>query len=480
MHERHALPSSFRDPSGFVFRGEDGTLYRQINKCFELEFDRFVGSGLCTELQDAGLLVRHEEVDLALRSTDDAARVLRPEIIPFISYPFEWPFSLLKAAALATLEIQDRALAKDMSLRDCSAYNIQFCGTQPIFIDTLSFETYREGAPWIAYGQFCRHFLAPLALMAKCDARLRLLLRDFLDGVPLDLTASMLPWSALFNPGLFIHLRMQASVISREMRREQNSASPADTAAKGKQLSRYALRGLIDGLRRAVVSLQLAGSNSHWAEYVETNKYSTSAANAKQNTVRNWLTMLKPKDVLDLGANTGHFSRLAAESGARVVSVEVDDACAEIGVRACKDASITTVLPLCIDLTNPSPRLGWAHAERESLADRGGFDVVMALALVHHLAIACNIPLTSFADYLSRLGNSVIIEFVPKEDEQTQRLLAARQDIFPLYTRENFERALRTAFDIVESRPLEDSLRVLYLLRPRNQNANEAHAGLPA
>ena len=194
-------PASFRDPCGFVFRDEDCTLYRQINRCYEANYRALIDGGLYDQLVEQELLIEHDEVSTSKAMTDDALVVIRPREVPFISYPYEWSFSALKQAALLTLEIQRQALRANMSLKDASSYNVQFEGTRPVFIDTLSFERYEPGTPWVAYGQFCRHFLAPLTLMSRIDISLNRLLANYIDGIPLDLASGLLPWTTWLKPG---------------------------------------------------------------------------------------------------------------------------------------------------------------------------------------------------------------------------------------------------------------------------------------
>ncbi len=188
------VAASFRDPSGFLF-SRNGALYRQINRVYADDYDHLISSGLYDQLVKSGLLIPHREVSEKPVYPELAVKVIQPELVPFISYPYEWSFSQLKDAALATLAIQKRSIKAGMSLKDASAYNIQFINGKPTLIDTLSFEIYKEGKPWDAYRQFCQHFLAPLALMARVDVRLGQLLRVFIDGIPLDLASRLLPAS---------------------------------------------------------------------------------------------------------------------------------------------------------------------------------------------------------------------------------------------------------------------------------------------
>lgn len=458
MAEAAILPASFRDPSGFVYR-RDGTLYRQVNTSYRDDYERLCDSGLLGDLVGRGLLVEHEEVDERPHSERGAYKVLRPEPLPFIAYPYEWCFGQLKAAALLTLEIQRTALARGMSLKDASAYNVQFRGARPVFIDTLSFERYREGEPWVAYQQFCRHFLAPLALMARVDVRLGQLARSYPDGVPLDLAASLLPRLDRLRPSMLLHLVLHA--------RSKRIHDPKGERPKVRGFSRTAFLGLLDNLSSAVRVLDWRPAGTEWADYYDDTNYSEAGLADKERLVREHLRAVRPATVWDLGANTGRFSRLAAGEGAFTVSFDIDPAAVERNFRRVTKDGDERLLPLQMDLTNPSPALGWAEAERSSFSERGPADVVMALALVHHLAIGANVPLPRVAEFFAKLGRRLIIEFVPKEDSQVRRLLVVRQDIFADYTREAFEAAFAGPFAIESATPVRESVRALYLMRRR-------------
>lgn len=385
-----------------------------------------------------------------------AYKIIQPERVPFISYPYEWSFSQLKDAALATLSIQRRALKAGMSLKDASAYNIQFVRGKATLIDTLSFEIYKEGQPWVAYRQFCQHFLAPLALMALRDVRLNQLLRVYIDGVPLDLASKLLPFSTRLKFGLLTHIHLHAGA--------QKKYSGAEVKTRAGPMSRQALTGLIESLDSAVRNLNWNPGGTEWGNYYDITNYSDAAFEHKKELVGQWSKKVKPGLVWDLGANNGVFSRLAGEAGAYVIASDIDPAAVEQNYRQIKAEKEENLLPLLLDLTNPSPFLGWANQERDSFGARGPADMVLALALVHHLAISNNVPLPQLADFLASLGKWLVIEFVPKADSQVQKLLVSREDIFPSYTREGFEAAFQQKFKICEAINVHESERVLYLM----------------
>ena len=452
------LGASFRDPAGFLFR-DGGRLLRQVNPEYAADYDLLTGSGLYETLAAGGMLVRHREVAPPV-SAPGAYRVLEPELVPFVSYPYEWCFSQLRDAALLTLRIQEAALDHGMTLKDASAFNVQFVGGAPVLIDTLSFEAYREGEPWIAYRQFCQHFLAPLLLMARVDVRLAHLGRAYLDGIPLDLASRLLPRGSWLSPGAALHVHLHARSLAR------HADTALDAAPRGRGVSLTALRGMVDSLRSTIRGLSWKPEGTEWGDYVETRRYSAQSVDAKAGRVREYLAAVSPapRMVWDLGANTGEFSRIAAETGARVVAFDVDAAAVERNYLAARAEGSGAVLPLLLDLTNPTPGLGWAGEERSAWLRRGPADVAMALALVHHLAIGNNVPLEGVARLLAEAAPVLVIEFVPKEDEQVQRLLRSRRDIFADYTREGFEAAFATRFRILRSDPIEGSGRRMYLM----------------
>lgn len=451
------LGSSFRDPAGFVYTRE-GVLYRQVNRSFQDRFEAFLGSGLYEELVRQRLIVPHQSVALALAATPDAVAVLAPERVPFVSYPYEWSFGQLRDAALLTLELQERALVRGFTLRDASAYNVQFHAGRPVMIDTLSFEPRQEGAPWVAYGQFCQHFLVPLALMSRVDIRLGALQRVYIDGVPIELGARLLGPSGWLSPSLLFHIKLQAATQRRYADRDMGRARLRPVGAS-------ALLELVRGLRSAVEGLSWSPSGTEWADYTTDNTYTPEASGAKRERVVELLRGLGAETVWDLGANTGDYSRAARQVVRRVVSFDVDPAAVERNYRRVRAEGEAGILPLLMDLTNPSPAQGWAHGERLSLEQRGPADALLALALIHHLAIGHNLPLERVAAFLAQLGRYLIIEFVPKSDSQVQRLLRSRPDIFPEYTREGFEAAFARWFTIEQSHPIPGSERTLYRMR---------------
>jgi ribosomal protein L11 methylase PrmA len=454
-------PGSYRDPGGFVYR-RDGVLYRQIGPSSIDDWDAFLASGLADRLIASGRLIGHEVVDLTDAATAEARAVIKPDPIDFISYPYEWTFGELQDAALLTLDIELEALKVGWTLKDASAYNVQFRDARPVLIDSLSFEPHEDGTPWVAYRQFCEHFLAPLAVMSRRDIRLSALLRADPDGIPLDLAKGLVPWRTRLNFGLLSHLHLHANAQVRHAANDDEGK-----AAKSARISRTRLIALIGNLRNTVAGLSWKPGGTEWSDYADNTSYNDAATDSKERLVGEFVAQVDGTRAWDLGANTGRYSRIAAETGKRVLAFDIDPAAAERNYRQIRREQRADILPLILDIANPSPGIGWANKERRSLLERADPDVILALALVHHLAISRNVPLPMLLDLFAAMAPWAIVEFVPKEDVMVRRLLATRRDVFPDYTLEGFRTAAAVRWDVVTEAPIEESPRTLFLLRRR-------------
>ena len=452
------ISSSFRDPSGFVYK-QDDKIYRQINQFYKKEYDHLMSCGLYEELTSKGFLVPHQELEL---NTNDekAYKIIEPEKIPFISYASEWSFSQLKSAALATINAQLLALKYNMSLKDANTYNVQFKNGKPILIDTLSFDFYEEGKPWVAYRQFCQHFLAPLALMAKIDVSLNQLLRTNIDGVPLMVASKMLPLSTKLSPGLLLHIHMHA----KSQKKHEGEEVISKTEGK---MPKNSLISLLNNLKSTVKSLKWEPTGTQWGDYYTFTNYSDSAFDFKKNLISKFIDKVQPRILWDLGGNIGTFSRIAVEKGINTYCFDIDPAAVEKNYQYIRKNKEQNHTPLLMDLTNPTSARGWANEEWMSFKQRGPADICMALAIIHHLSLGNNLPFIKVANHFADLCNHLIIEFVPKTDSQVVKLMQNR-DINPDYNIEHFEKCFGEYFEILEKSPVEGSERTLYLMKKRS------------
>lgn len=452
--------SSFRDPSGCIYTHE-GILYRRIAASYFRQYDKLMDCGLYNEMRKFDAITEHQMI-----RRNESEIIIQPEKIPYISYPYEWTFGELRDAALLTLKIHRRAMRHDMVLKDASAYNIQFKNGKPILIDTLSFDFYEEGEPWGGYGQFCRHFLAPLLLMKEKDLRLNRMLSLFIDGIPLDLAAALLG-----NKGGLLakeHIVWHSKSIARH-----NGDGKRNMKKKSRSVSvtRKGHLAFIESLIRGIEGLRLKTVETEWGDYYAHTNYSEEASAEKKRIAEELINQVSPVSVWDMGANDGTYSKLALLAGAHVVAFDIDPMAVERNYNEVKRTH-SSMLPLVLDITNPSPGIGFANKERTMIGDRQKPDCILALALIHHLAISNNLSFDMIAEWFSELSDHLIIEFVPKEDSQVQILLATRKDIFAKYTMPDFEEAFSKFYMLCEKKPIPNSRRVIYLWKKEQSVLN--------
>jgi len=455
---------SFRDPSGQIF-SENGRIYRSIFQPGVDDYEAARGAGVYTDLMEEGLLVSHEEVPAGPSSPQGTVICLAHPRLPMISYPWEWPFSILKDAALIHLKAMEKILPRGFWLRDASAFNAQFDGSRVVLIDTLSVGKRVPESPWVAYGQFCSHFLAPMAMAAYGDIRMLSLWRSFIDGFPLDLAAGAIPFWRRWRPGLLMHLALHARAQDLADRKEDIAGKgPPKIAKKQPRVSDRGLIGLIRSLHRTIEGIRWKRSSRLWEAYGDIRTYQDEDVTRKSEYVDKVAGALNPDTVWDLGANTGEFSLIAASHGAFVVSIDGDPACTEyLYQKACADKS-KSILPLTMDLANPSPGLGWDSRERFSLTDRGPADLVLALALIHHLVLSACVPIKMVAQWLGTLCQDLLVEFVPPDDPMVKKLIRNRRGEHLPYSMEVFQTGFGQFFSFEDQETLPNG-RTLFLLR---------------
>jgi ribosomal protein L11 methylase PrmA len=432
-----AVPGSFRDPAGRVFR-LDGQIFRTVTAAFAPDFDFVESTGLLEKLVNAKLLLPFERIpssNLPFLS-GEIKYILRSPQLEFISYPYEWSFSALKAAAVLQLDIQLLALEFGVTLTDASAYNIQFQGARPAFIDHLSFRRYRPGEIWTGHRQFCEQFLNPLLLHAFLGVQHNAWYRGTQEGIKAQELSHLLRWRHYLSWTVWTHVALpsffQRSVEDAKVTLEKGSL-PANV------LPVASFRRLLEKLRSWIMGLNPAGTRKTvWREYTKTSSYSSEEAARKRQFVRRFVGVEKPRIIWDLGCNTGDYSAAALEAGAEyAVGFDTDHGALELAFLRAKRENLA-FQPIFFDAANPSPNQGWREKERSGLQARASADAILALALVHHLAISNNIPLDQLIGWIVGLAPRGVIEFVPKSDPMVQSLLRLREDIFPNYTPETF------------------------------------------
>lgn len=449
---------SFRDPSGTVLVAAD-RVFRTVMPFAAADYESTRRTGILEELVAKGLVVDERPVARELLGELGAAAsyVVEHPKLPFISYPYEWCFHALKDAALLHLELHLRCLERGVTLSDASAFNVQFRGPKPVFIDTLSFRPYREGEIWTAHRQFCDHFLNPLLLRALLGIPHNAWYRGSMDGIPVEHLANALPLRAKLSWNVLKHVVLHALL-------EKASAKGTPAAAAGQvRLPLAAFRRVLSGLRDWVARLQPKDRQaSVWQDYAQANSYSADEARKKAQFVREFAAATKPALLWDLGCNSGDYSKAALEAGAALsIGFDFDIGALEAAYLRAKAENLN-LLPLHLDATNPSPSQGWAQHERKGMRERAPADAILALAFVHHLAVAKNVPLDYVVDWLTGLARSGIIEFVQKDDPMVRELLRLRADIFSEYSEENFERALRARARIARVEQVSAAGRKLY------------------
>lgn len=458
-------PGSFRDPKGHVFsHGDD--IFRTVTAAGVEAYELARDSGLLRKLEACGDLVPGLEIEprFATALGLDAPHVLRHPRLPFISYPYEWTFSALKDAALLHLEVILSGLDHGISLSDATAYNVQFNGWRPQFIDVLSFQRYADGEPWYAYRQFCEQFLNPLLLTALFGVPHHAWYRGNLEGIPTAELASLMRLRHRFNWRILSHVLLQA----RFQQKSRSDPARSGASARAVRLSRSGYSAIVTQLHNWISGMRPAGgTGSVWSDYADANTYAETEYAAKRKAIAEFCEKRKPAMLWDIGCNSGDFSETALHAGAGfAVGFDADhEALDKAYARAKRDK--LAFIPLYQDLANPSPGQGWSACERRGMQERRGADAVLALAIIHHLAIGRNVPLPDAVRWLVSLAPDGIVEFVPKSDPTVQTMLMVRDDIFDSYTEETFASALQQVATIVESRRISATGRTLYIYRRR-------------
>lgn len=448
-------PASYRDPSGYVFLKE-GILYRQVNESYKPHYNALMQSGLYDLLTSTGTLISHEEIHENLTEEEHWFKTIKPDRLPFVSYPYEWCFNMWKDAALTTLQIMEAALQKGMILKDASAYNLQFFRGKMVLIDSLSFEIYEEGKSWKAYKQFCEHFVTPLALMHFLKTPMQAVFLSHPEGIDTAFARKLLPFRSRLHLHTYLHIHLQAKLQNR----------PA-TKNGHENFSRQKLLRILESLKSAINSYRFDEPTGVWSGYYEEAATREHYLQEKQSIVANWISKLPVKTAVDLGANEGAFSWLAADAGMSTISADGDHYSVNQLYKSIKEKSVNNIHPIVLDLSNPTPATGVNNQERAAFLQRDRAGVVMALALIHHLAISKNMNFEQIAHLFLSAGDWLIIEFVPHTDEKVQMLLRHKPNIYSWYCQQAFENSFRNWYSIEDIIPVSTSGRTLYLMKSK-------------
>tara|TARA_R110002096_G_scaffold435087_1_gene659309 strand:- start:2381 stop:3769 length:1389 start_codon:yes stop_codon:yes gene_type:complete len=453
-------PSSFRDPSGYVYVDE-GIVKRVINPIYFKQYYALKDSGFFNTLFSSKVLIPHKEL-----SNSSAEIIIQPEQIPFITYPYEWSFNQYKEAALLTLKLQKYSLEKEFSLKDASAFNVTFHEGKAIFIDTLSFDFYVENTPWRAYKQFITHFLGPLVLAHYHGAQSLKLMSGFFDGIPLKLLASMLPFKSKLNPLLYSNVHLLAKFESKHNEDFKGKSTTLKLSKKG-QLD------IVKSLYNYIKNLELK-ENSEWGSYYKKINYSDEAFMEKSGIINKWISNLKVETLIDVGGNDGTFVRKISTKLKQALVCDIDNNSVDLNYKTIKRKNETYIIPFVLDVLNPSAAIGFQNIERDSFINRiknYAPDVTLVLALIHHMSLSGNITFYMSASFFASFSKYLIIEFPRRNDSWVQHLLNNKADFkdhFGFYTLENFELAFVEYFEILEKIPIKGSERVMYFLKTKD------------
>jgi len=462
-------PGSFRDWDGRVFGG-DGRILRALSPDGFADWEALAASRLFERFRESGELVEtapaRDEVLLEVQALDPEGgwiAVLDHERLPYVSYPYEWSFSMLRDAAALQLRLLSAALEEDLMLKDATPYNVQWRGAQPVFVDVGSFERARDGEPWPGYRQFCMLYLFPLMLQAYKGVAFQPWLRGSLEGIDPGTFRALFGRRDAVRPGMLRHVFLHASLERRYAHRAAEVRSDLQEAG----FDRRMIAASVAGMTSLLAKLRPSERDSTWQDYDTTCSYDERETAAKEAFVRRAVGLQRRQLVWDLGCNEGRYSRIAAENADFVVAIDSDDAVVDALYRSLSAEGNRVILPLVVDLANPSPPLGWAGVERRSLVGRGRPDLTLCLALVHHLSISRNVPLREVVRWLRELDSEVVVELPHRGDPMVQRLLGSkREHAHPDYNRGSFEDALRSLFRVVDSLELASGTRTLYHAAP--------------
>lgn len=456
---------SFRDRDGRVYHYQ-GRVFRGLSETALDNFRILQENPFYQKLAESGKLVgtcelSDEENPLPDDMKSQWSGFLEHDSVPVISYPYEWTFSMLKAAAALQLHLVERAVSNGFTLKDATPYNIQFVNRKPVFIDIPSFEPLQQGEPWAGYRQFCEMFLFPLLLQAYKKCNFQPFMRASINGIDVQTAASIFGIRDRFRKGVMSHVWLQSKLDQRFGGSSENVRSNLKSAGFNKELILVNVRKL----QKLVKKLEWQATGSEWGDYTEFHNYSEDDHVLKEEFIRKAIVDEKPVTVWDIGCNTGQFSRIAASTCHQVLSTDIDHVAVER--LFLNPDTPDNILPLVQNIADPSPNWGWRNRERSDLQTRSQPDLVLCLALIHHVVITANIPLAEFIDWLAGLTDKLVIEYVSRKDDKVQTLLRNKEDKYKDYSRESLEMNLNRHFDIRYQQDVNNGDRSLYLCIPK-------------
>ncbi|MEJ2009036.1 MAG: class I SAM-dependent methyltransferase [Acidobacteriota bacterium] len=461
--------ASFRDRNARVFYGNT-SVYRGLGAEALKEWEALTGTSFFDQFMKEGSIIGTHRVDpwvprMDGTVADEWVAVLKHERIPFLSYPYEWTFGMLKEAAMLQLDLIKSALDEGMILKDSSAFNVQWTGASPVFIDIASFEVLRKGEPWIGYRQFCQMFLYPLMLQSYKGVPFQPWMRGCIDGIAPENFSKLMSRRDLMRPGVFLHVYLQAKAQAKYAATKSDIKKGLSSAGFDKEI----IRRNVMGLRKLVDKLSWNISRSEWSHYSNEHSYTDADFEVKKSFVRDIAKSKRWRLVWDLGCNTGTFSRIASENADYVVAMDADQLAVEYLYQELKKEGNKSILPLVGNIADPSPNLGWRGLERRSLPERRKPELTLCLALIHHIVISANIPVDEFIDWLGGLGTSLVIEFVTKEDPMVKKLLLNKIDNYDDYEVDYFEKSLADVFNVKKREALKSGTRILYFAEAKKR-----------
>ncbi len=459
MTSKNVHSSSFRDPSGYVFVDE-GIIKRKINPIYFTPYNAIKSTGFFNQLFDNELLIKHKEL-----SVTEEEIIIQPDQIPFITYPYEWCFNQYKEAALHTLKLQKFALDHNFSLKDASAYNITYYDSKAICIDTLSLDFYEDGKPWRAFKQFIEHFYGPLLLAHYHGSGILKLMSHYIDGIPVKIIASLLPAKTKLNPFIFSNVHLLAKYDNK-----YNEYQSSESKQKQTKLSKKGLQNIIKALYNQIKKLELK-EKSEWGDYYSKTNYTEATTALKSKIINAWIAKIKPNILIDVGGNDGTFVRAIESKVDMALVCDIDNNAVDMNYRQVKHHKESYIMPMVLDVLNPSPAIGFDNRERFSFMKRireFSPDVTLALALIHHMSLTGTVPFNKSASFFASFSKYLILEFPKVSDSLVQRLLSNKGDFkahFDWYNLKQFEDSFMPYFDIMDKKEITDSERVLYLFK---------------